>query len=170
MPLTYAQPFYQQSFTQLLSENGDGTGAVSITGNYSITPKTFSVTPHVTQKLIITELFVSMVDNGGLTFNGYGSGAALTNGLLYTVQSNGSTGIILPIKSNADLQLFATQYGIYNYSAGADGMKLLFNLTSFGFNGGVILDGNKGDFVKIVAQDDFSFLERHEFGLNGAVI
>jgi len=67
--------------SQYLSTDGDGTGTIEATGNYSVTKGYFSIQPPANQVYVITRMNVIIRDTS-ITAEKYGGIASgLTNGL-----------------------------------------------------------------------------------------
>jgi hypothetical protein len=165
------QKRYLPTLYRYLDTNGDGTGTKLAIGNYAV-PTDFKIVPTSGQTLLIERMIVNIRDNGVLTADGYGAGAALTNGVSIAVKDSG--GVVQDITDGIKVKLNA-QWGRQNYDIKATdfgaGDNFVLDRWSF-FKAGdpLVVDGRLGQYFAVTLNDDFSFLVDHTFYVNAKVL
>lgn len=137
-------------------KNGSAT---NMNVNGSVTPQNFSIIPTASETYFLQKIRLVMLDAGDHLPTTFAAIAALTNGLMFEVKSNGVTSTYFNIQSNADLAAF--------FEVSSDATDLLTggvlngNL-SFGFSINVVhpimLSGDMGDFARFVVRDNLTAL------------
>lgn len=148
----------------------DGLGVVeSATGNYSVTPASFQVRPLAGEVLSIARLLISINDGTINNSDEYGGLGILANGVEISVKdANGKLFDItsFPIKKNGHLK--AHCYDVTTFAAVANGNDWLAARWTFAASGEpIILNGDLGQYIEVLLQDDFSQLIEHNFIFQG---
>ncbi len=121
-----------------------------------------SVTPVVFEKVFGTgeiafleKLVIEIRDTGNLGLNDFGSGPALTNGILVEVQIGGVVEISLLIKTNA--QMISAADVLFEVDQFQGSALLIYN---FIFREPMSLNHNDDDdFIRVTIQDDLTSIE-----------
>ena len=148
-------PFYQ-----LMDLVGDGSGSANMNVNGSATPVTFLVKPSAGSVIKLARIITSIRDTGGFDSGGWGNngGSPLTNGIelkwkrnsvLYNLTEN-------PIKSHFDLASYSYDFMHFNFGAGDEFVTNRFTFTKAGQY--LTLDGNLGDELQVIINDDLTYL------------
>lgn len=164
-----SNPFRGTPATFLLDTVGDGSGATNANGNYSVTPQNFRRNIPNGFNYALIRITTVLGVSSPMTINGYGNiVAALTNGLLFNGQINGSsfsnTGSV--VRTNAEFAVRSTSTDVFQLTANDFMFQAYQDLSQFG-NGPIILRGNLGDFVQYTLNDNFSTLAQQRFSLTG---
>lgn len=141
---------YKGQFGLYLSDGAD----YDMAGDYSVTPKTFSLFDGATiNPVVVKEIEINMVTNGKVLVTGFGAGAALTNGLLYS--SSNTNGGSFSAAYTTNLQLFDLTNEItqFDFQTGYTFYKLI--LSTIGASDPVF-DSRNGDDITIVARDNMA--------------
>lgn len=148
---------------------GDGSGTTNMNVDGSITPVIFLVKPSVGEIYRIARIIVSVRDTGTIDSGGWGAngGSPLTNGLVANVKWNGS---VIPltvesIKSNIDLA--AISYDISHNSWGSGDEFVVFRFTFTKAGQYIRLDGDLGDELQFVVNDDLTYLVQQRISVQG---
>ena len=108
--MTHHKEISYPPLIRYLDTNGDGTGTKDANGNYSVTPATFYIKPPLNEIYSITEFLIHVSDAQNFTITGFGSIAALTNGINIYAKRNNIISIDvmdgIPIKTNPQLLHF----------------------------------------------------------------
>ena len=159
--------------SQFLDLDGDGTGTINATGDFSGGADIFYIQPPAGDIYRISDLILSIEDgNDTMRWNYYGGiGSELTNGIRVRIQDTGGTIVDLDggeaIKSNAD---WGSHCGEINLRVEAIGNDFLNARWSFGESGQHIrLDGDNSERLEVVVNDDFSDLVSQYFKVNGYI-
>jgi hypothetical protein len=153
-----------------LTENGDGTGEDNAIGDYSLAEEVFFMTPPTEYSYFIKTMTVQVQDSPNMRAEYYGDlGAALTNGIVVRLSSNGNVTQTLSdnlkIKKNADWAAHCSNTQLLTWGAGDE---MLIAEWDFERNGIPIhLNGASNDKLEIVMNDDFSGLVKHHFFCQG---
>jgi len=159
--------------SQHLDVNGDGTGAHNINGVYTlgITDGVFFCAPPAGSVYYVTDFHIHVEDTA-LRPDFYTSAAALTNGMLLHVMRgataiyNGSAGEA--VKKTA--QWSHVLHDVTYHNTGAGNAFMSGHHSFLGSQGrALVLDGDQGDLIRIVGQDDLSGLVDHEFIVQGII-
>lgn len=165
MPFTQLNESSETSIVRFLTADGTLTGLSNIIADYSVANQSFFSGPPVNQVWRVKSIFVSMIASGGFNGAGYaGASTALTNGLLFTINS---PSIVSPVISNfqrnSDFQSIGNVVEQIAYQSNAFGLKMALNYEFFGMPG-IILDGDAGNIISVLARDNFA-----DIGLNLSV-
>ena len=146
----------ERALYQNVSSNGDGTGTTELIGAAAAD---YYVRPSPGEKFTLKRLNMVQIDANFNAATGYGAGAALTNGITVTVE--GDNGVIvnytpIPIKKTYDWALLSGVDASSINAAGAD-----VNIVRWTFSkgcGDIVLDGAKGEFLKVSFGDAMNFM------------
>lgn len=141
---------------QNVSSVGDGTGTVELIAS---SPADYYVIPPANEKYRLKRMNVAQIDANFSAATGYGAGSALTNGI--TITAENSSGVIknytpVSIKRTYDWALLSGVDASSINAAGAD-----INLVRWTFAKGcsdILLDGSKGEFLKVSFGDAMDFM------------
>jgi len=148
------------------TDDGSGTSTME-------TPFRFYAEAQAGQILRIARLLVHIEDATVWSAANYGNlAAALTVGItVHTEDSSGATIIDLtngdPVKSNADWGKFCYDVSYVAFGAGNDFLQARWTFTKSGQY--IRLDGDTGDNLAVVLNDNFSGLVTHKFLVQGYV-
>jgi len=168
----------QRVWSQLLSTGGDGSGTSDFIGNYAITAATGLLRAPAGDTFHVARLIVFIQDGNGMKSGEYADiGAALTNGITMTLESDGdATPIEInnfspggTIKTNADWGRLGYDVDIKSWGGAAPGDDILlsrFTFTKFTKNGDPIaLTGD--DQIRMIFNDNLSTVVHHQFLFEG---
>jgi hypothetical protein len=151
--ITVDSPFDYPFTTAAVCNNG--TDQMNVVG----APTVYHISPPPGRD--ITRIIFAIVDSGAMDDTLFGSGAALTNGIVLRVKrADGTFWNIFNAKTNGDfgLEAFDIEYSV-KAGAGNDGFRCRRTFGSLGKNGAVIrLDGNGDEELQIVINDDLTGL------------
>jgi len=160
------------SFVRDLDTVGDGTGATNGAQNFSASATDFKLL-HTGKFMILNSLSLVLQNNNSQFFpTGYGSLAALTNGISLRYRFKGVDYDLLRgklIKRTSHLMESASSFSAFDLAGGVKD-TLLKAVFWFDFlrQEHMVLD-RTGDFFKVRLNDDFSGLARHTFTISGVV-
>lgn len=148
---------------QLLSTNGDGTGTNDWSGDYSLTADEFYIQQQAAdddRAILVHRLLWQIQDTGRFDAEGFGAGAALSNGLTLEWRESDDTVIAdltpVPIISNAQFGLFAYDVDVATWGAGDEVLRCRWTLGKFLPGDGLQLqDGQK---LVLTVNDNLSIL------------
>ena len=150
---------------------GDGSGTKNIIADYS-TPTPFMVKPPATQIYRLERMIIHIEDDAQVTAEKYGGLAALTNGLKIRVMN--SDGVVLDllngltIKSNGHFGKYCYDVNILDFAVGN---KMVSSRWTFSKSGRPLdVSGYGGEFLEILAQDDFQGLIDNSFQVQGYIV
>lgn len=156
------------SIYQEVSSVGDGTGTVELIASAAAD---YFVIPPANEKYRLKRMNIAQIDGNFSAATGYGAGAALTNGI--TITSENGSGVIknytpTPIKRTYDWSLLA---GVDATSIGAAGADI--NTVRWTFSKGcsdIILDGSKGEFLRVSFGDAMNFMTSIKIMVQGCKV
>lgn len=155
-----------------LSTNGDGTGTTNAAADYSITAGTFYYQPAAGEVVDVHSIQYYIQDSGLFPMDGYGAIAkgTVTNGydieviisdVIYKINNSikvTSNGDLFRLAAHAKYTTDATASAHNSLIADSD-MKKRF--------GNIILHGDNSDMIRIVLNDAFNGLIKHQFRVTG---
>lgn len=159
-------------FSRFLDDTGYGGGVTAAIGNYSAAKKDFKISPRPGNVFRIRRAVITIGDETVSVQDGYGGGSALTNGVRFFVKSNRNPTLWLddgqPIKTNSNWVARTHNVGV-GYAETAGNRKILRLLWDFVGSGGVPirLNGTYGESLIIRLNDDFTFLTKHHYIVQG---
>ena len=151
---------------------GDGTGAKSAIGDYSLAAQDFKITAPPAYQYEVARMIVSIEDTAGFQAAEYGNlGAALTNGVSVLVtNSSGDTILDLtdgaPVKSNAQWSSLCYDADLKTWGAGNELLAVRWTFTKAGEP--ILLKPGQSLVVRL--NDDFSGLIGHVFEVQGLIV
>ncbi len=168
----------QRIWSQTLSTGGDGTGTSDFIGNYAATAVTGLLRAPAGDTFHVARMIVFLQDGNGMKAEEYGdTGSALTNGITFTLESNGDGTPIeinnfIPggdVKTNADWGRPAFDVDIKAWGGTVPGDEILlsrFTFSKFTRHGDLLaLSGD--DQIKMTFNDNLSTLVHHQFLFEG---
>ncbi len=168
----------QRIRSQLLSTGGDGSGTTDFIGNYSSTAATGLLRAPVGDTYHVARMIVFLQDGTGMKAEEYGDiGAALTNGITMTLESDGDGTPIevnnfLPggnVKTNAGWGHHSFDVDVKSWGLGSPGDDVLLSRFTFArFTLGrkpIALASD--DQIKMIFNDNLSTLVHHQFLFEG---
>lgn len=154
-----------KSIYQLLSSDGKGGGVVNLN---AAAPAAYTITPESHEVYVLKRMNVWQVDANFNAATGYGAGSALTNGITITVEN--ASGIIVnytpvSIKTSFEWALLAGVDIPVIGGAGADALPIRWTFNKG--DGNIILDGSKGEFLKVSFGDAMNFMDHLRIMVQG---
>ena len=168
----------KEPIVQLLSTNGDGTGTTDMAADYSDDPGAgatdFTITDPADRDLYISRLIVYLVDGVNIDADGFGTGAALTNGVVLSIKDSADAVLATltpaPIKTNAQWGQLAYDVDLKSWGTGNEVIAARWTFTKFLTDTGgstplVLADGQK---LAATVNDDLSGLVAFSITAEGA--
>jgi len=156
-------------FTRYLDLTGDGTGTKNANVNASTAAQDFQCTPSSSQTMIISRLLVSLTDTGTLPVDGYGAGAALTNGVTIVLSKNGTETDLtdgIPLKTNSQWGSLCFDFNQTTKGGAVD--NILTVRWTFQKGGTSLqLNGSQGDKFIARVNDNHTNLVTHYYVIQG---
>ena len=148
---------------------GDGSGVDNAIGDYSITPKSFKIAPAVGETFSVERMIVYIRDTGSFDADKYGNNITLTNGITIRVKTDiGGADTThwdvtdnLPIKSNSGWKRLMHDELVSAYGIGDESVTYRYTFARDGSP--IILEGDNGDELQIILNDNFTGLVEHCF-------
>lgn len=169
MPFANGQYKSPEWFTHFLDTNGNQTGSIDATGDYSVTPETFFIQPPSDEIYILHRMIGAVHDNGNFASSTYGAGLALTNGVVIKIKRNGVDLIDLtnghPIKTNGSFPDYCYDVDISNFTGNDNFLHFRWTFSRAGEP--LVLNGSSSDTFEVILNDDFTFLTEHLFTIQG---
>ena len=162
---------------RFLTDDGTTTGTKDAIGNYSGAAEEFYIEPGPGQVFHIARLIVSIEDGSAFAVSEYGNmGAALTNGVKVEVRS-GSHAAPTTVLDLMDGLAVTTngEWGCHNFDVanldwGAGNQMLLARWTFSATDGELRIDGDAGERLSVILEDDLSALVHHRFLVQGYIV
>lgn len=157
-------------FSRYADTDGDGSGTKNANGDYSGGEEIFYIQPPADESFYVSRLIVSIEDASGFSAAEYGNlAAALSTGVEVRVQDDAGTIIdltdALPVKTNAGWGALCYDVDLKTWG---QGNELLVVRWTFSKSGQFIkLNGDDGERLEIVLNDDLDGLVGHRFLLQG---
>ena len=152
---------------QFLDTNGDGSGSIEMTGDYSMTADDFYVEAQAGEVLSIYEMLITVVDNANFTAAGYGGAAALTNGIHLSVHDDTGAEVLLltPRYVKANYHWAAECYDAELVEFGAGDNAYIVRWTFARSGSPIVLE--PGWSLRAELHDSFTALVSHTMKVNG---
>lgn len=147
-------------FMRFLDSVGNGSGTKDLNGNYSVTPQSFKMIVPAGVTYVVNQFTVHIGDNGTFSVDQFGSMAALANGCLMNMQINGIVYSLLDntaIKNNGNFFHFSAATDLIVAFSGT-GNLLQSTFTGADFGCVAMLNGDLGDYLEIIIQDNLTGL------------
>ena len=155
---------------KLLSSNGDGTGTTNAIGNYSTTPLSLKYIAPEQYVVNIYRMIVKVRDTGSFDVEKYGNNITLTNGIrIYHRHGNGDLVAELtakPILSSGDWSAHCYDVQVLSFGTGDEVLSVRWTFAASGQP--VMLDGQDGDYIELVLNDNFTGLNEQIFCIQGS--
>lgn len=155
-----------------LDATGDGTGATTANGDYSLSAQDFKITAPSAYRYEVERLIVSVYDTAGMQAQEYGNlGAELTNGIEILVL-NASDETILdvtdgrPIVRNSDWGARCYDVDVKSWGSGNEMLVARWTLAKAG--AGLLL--KQGQSLAVRLNDNFTGLIGHTFEVQGLIV
>lgn len=135
----------------------------------SSTNQIFEIAPPSNQIWRISVWDIYIEDEKGFNITSYGSGSALTNGMLIQGTFGGVTNDLLefPIKTTSDIISVTYDMDLKTFGNDNDVLVAKWNFTDAGQF--VRLDGSQGDKLQVVVRDDMTFLSKQIITAQGYI-
>ena len=152
-----------------LDTNGDGTGMKDATGDYSSAATYFYIEAPQNETYVLNRMIVKIRGStGGLSADGYGNIAALTNGILVHVRNAAGSVILdltdgLAVKLNADWNRLCFDAEPVTYGAGDNFVIVRWTFA----NSGSPIVLSPGQSFGLLMNDNLSSLNGHFFHVQG---
>jgi len=144
-------------------------GSINATGDYTVSPVTFSIAPPMGMIFDVARLIVTMEVVSSLSVTGYGSDDfPLTNGITVERWRMGESVDVLtafPLFTNVDWASQCYDAKLLDLGPGVD--CLLIRWTFGRVASAIRVNGSVGESLNVVLNDDFSGLLRHRFVFEG---
>jgi len=156
---------------QYLSTNGDGTGEMEATGDYSSTQEIFYIQPASTDIYYIRRMLVFYEDNLSFDSGAYGNSISITgsDGIQVRVQNDSGTisdltaGQLIQINPHWKRQCYDTD--VSSYGSGDESLGARWTFEKAGSD--IRLDGSDNQRLEVVLDGNFSGLEDQAFLVQG---
>jgi hypothetical protein len=150
---------------QLISSDGKGGGTVDLNQNAAAD---YYFIPDPNEKIRLERMNVFEVDGSFTNAAGYGAGTALTNGIGITVEN--ADGVLknytpVRIKTTYEWALLAGVDSTFVGGAGSDPHMVRWTFAKGG--GPILLDGSKGEFLRVSFGDAMDFLTLSKIMVQG---
>ena len=151
-----------------LDVNGNGTGSIEATGDYSSAATDFYIQPPANTTYFINRMLVAVRDTGAFDAADYANGVALTNGISVSVTDSSDTEIVdltdgQPIKTNAGWGALCYDVDVKTWGTGDEVLLVRWTFAAAGF---AIQLNNRYKF-KVVCNDNMTGLNSHTFHVQG---
>lgn len=134
-----------------------GSSAMNVDG--SSNPVTFRIGAAAGSRLDVTQVRIGITDNADMDDSKFGGMTALTNGLVLQYTRSGITYSVGNVKTNGQLRLTCSGEYATKAPAGSYGFSAVCHLGGQENAGVVIrLDGNTGDQIQLIVQDNLTGL------------
>lgn len=153
---------------QFFDQIGDGTGNDVMNVNGETTPVSFKIIPPAGKIYGIARLIFSLRDSGSMDSGGWGNRTQpLNNGNKLIWHKNGIDIDLTrnPIASHFDLAGVCHDLIHANWGAGDEFITARFTFTKAGQY--IILNGDEGDYLEVLIQDDLTYLVSQKVSAQG---
>lgn len=150
-----------------LSTNSATTNA---TGDYSSAAVNFVLAPAQNETFYVYKLSILVEDATNFAKDNYGNLSTLTNGVTIKLnRRNGKSTTLTPIaiKTNGQWGQYSQAELKINFTSGGEALTVGMNFEEVG--GPLLLDGNNGDNISIILNDNFTGLQTHTFFFQGII-
>jgi len=155
-----------------LDTNGNGTGTKNAIGDYSVAATSFFIQPAAGEIFRLQRMIVNVHDSQKLKAEEYGNLTALPRGII--VRISDSSGVIqeltdgIPIKTNGEWGALCFDAELYSAAAGnGDYLRVRWTFANAGYP--IRLDGNNGEKLEVVLNDDFTGIVHQYFHVQGYI-
>lgn len=135
----------------------DSGGNVDMDVDGSVTPVNFDFAPSAGEVFYLENITFGLDDTGTATPIKYGNETALANGVEIIFHLDGSDYSVLTLKNNGDISL-AFNNGVAQFEGGKFMNFTKGFIAKMDFATDITLNGDDGDYVRFVIQDDLSGL------------
>lgn len=120
--------------SRFLDTTGDGTGNIYMNVDGSVTPQYFKATCRPGYRTYLRQLIGHMWDKGKLNSGGFGTGNALTNGMMFgihdPVSGFGWLTYQHPMRRNVDFGSYGYNIQVHSWGKGDESLLFLLDLDS----------------------------------------
>lgn len=177
MPKTNGQYRNIDFFVRVLSDDGTTSGVTNFNTDFSVTPATAFMQPPVGEVFFVTSLQITIGAGGNANQLDYGNlTGPLTNGVDIRATLNGVNFSLLQriLRDNNDILNFGGSAASIDvdFAGTSDTLSTQFNSANFLYAstpGALRLNGDFGDQLQVVLNDNFTGLNLHEFFARGWV-
>ena len=155
-----------------LDTNGNGTGTKNAIGDYFAAATSFFIQPAAGEIFRLQRMIVNVHDSQKLKAEEYGNLTALPRGII--VRISDSSGVIqeltdgIPIKTNGEWGALCFDAELYSAAAGnGDYLRVRWTFANAGYP--IRLDGNNGEKLEVVLNDDFTGIVHQYFHVQGYI-
>jgi hypothetical protein len=158
------------AFTAAGCDGRNGAVDMAVSASQA-SPEIFRILAPPTEKWLITRVIFVVEDDVAMDTAKFGGITALVNGVVLRVVQNSRTTKLFNIKTNGDFAIEAYDVSYDDKApAGTFGIRTRRTFASDGKNGAFIeLDGNLGETLEIIIQDDLSALTKFVANAQGRV-
>lgn len=153
---------------EYLDSVGDGTGWFDAVSDHSGVSQSLWIVPPAGTIYRVFRILPYLRDTGSLDADGYGNGGALANGIALDFQIRGQAGSVTgrhPIKTNSEWAQICHDVRALTFGVGDETLTARLSFWKAGVD--LELDGNQSDYLRVVLNDDFTFLNEHTFHVQG---
>lgn len=159
-------------YTKFLTIDGTGTGGNDFIGDYSTTIGTIFYQPPSANKYYINSVLVQISDTSAFNQQDYAAGTALTNGVTFWIEENGTQTQILSgttFKTNLDWYSLTPHITLTSFSGTNQTLVIDFTVNDdFGLP--LCLNGNTNMKFIVKLHDNFTGLVSQKFSLHGRLV
>ena len=143
---------------QRLSTVGDGSGTINMNVNGATTPVTFKIAPAEGDTLRVARVMIYVEDNGTFDSDKWGNGVVLANGFNFKHKKGDVTTDLLAFGITSSGEMASICHDIDHRSFGTGNEFVSFRWTFTKAGATLDLDGNSGDELQVVVNDDMTDL------------
>ena len=162
---------YEDIFFQRLSDNGKDDGNTNMAVDGSVTPKEFYIQPNDGEIFMLARTMITVQDEKGFDVGTYGGNGlpALANGMQVVIKKDGVERDILKfnIKDTGTIASIAYDLTLHDFGNTDDIIAARWTFTKAGRF--IMLNGSKGDFFKIIINDNLSDMTNQYIQVQGYI-
>lgn len=150
-----------------LDTDGDGTGTKNAIGTHAAAAEEYYIAGPSSGRLTIERMIVYVKDGAAFSAEKYGGAAALTNGILVKVTTEGELVDLtdgVPVKTNAGWSRLCHDVSFHTTGAGDDAMSVRW---TFAKSGKPLVLKSATDKLAVIINDDVDVLTEHYFMVQG---
>lgn len=164
-------PAAQKIISRLLDTVGDGSGLGNANGDYDGSPTDFKIVPGAGEIFNIARCIITIQDVGTFEATSYGAktpSGPLANGILMEVRN--ASGLLYPltvglVTANQMWAWHCFDAHLFEFPNTAGSMTMRWTYAKSGRE--VVLKGDDGEYLRVLVQDDLTFLTGHYFLVQG---
>lgn len=158
----------RESLYEYLDSVGDGTGWFDAITDCSGASVPLLIAPPAGKNYRLWRMLPFVRDTGSLDADGYGNGGPLVNGIAIEGQSHGIPFSITGrrnLKTNASWARLCHDVRALTFGLGDEVLTARFSFFKAGID--IELVGDRGDYLRVVLNDSFTFLNEQTFQVQG---